>query len=217
MRILEKGGVLGEGGRDWRNVSQHCLAEAVAGDILAEHLGANRKKIVMAILLHDWYKRKEVEAMREKGGAAGYATTSGDDERLLAEYGVPDEIIKLAHSNIPESLDPVYLENRALEEKIMHYVDVITSDTDLTPARERLAKVRKKPNIAEFLDSFKQQYFGKALDEANLLLTDLDGTEFEQKLEISPGTLIDFVKEKLQERVECYARASATKIKAVIG
>ncbi len=58
--MLERGGVLGRGNEDWRNVSEHCLTEAVVGSLLAEALSADMSAVERALLLHDivrQYKR----------------------------------------------------------------------------------------------------------------------------------------------------------------
>ena len=91
MRILRKGGVLGRGNADWRNVSEHCLIEAVGADVLAEALSAKRKILVEAALLHDWYKRREVEAMKAGGAEVGHKTTLTEDVLILREVGVSED------------------------------------------------------------------------------------------------------------------------------
>ena len=43
----------------WRNVSEHCLLEAVTADILAEGLGLaeeEREQLVAGAILHDFFK-----------------------------------------------------------------------------------------------------------------------------------------------------------------
>ena len=108
MKILGKGGILGKGAEKWRNISEHCLVEAVGADILTEYLGVDRDKrdkVVKTALWHDWYKRREIEAMQKFGGGEGYQKTADEDERLLRESGIPEDMIKLAHSNIPENSD----------------------------------------------------------------------------------------------------------------
>lgn len=202
MRILRKGGVLGKENKGWRNISEHCLAEAVGADILAEHLGANRKKIVDAAIVHDWYKRHEVEAMKELGGAAGHKKTSAEDEVLLRELGVPEDIIRLAHVNIPDSIDPSYLAKRTTEEKILHYVDLITLGSDFTSYENRLTEASKDPRIVEFCDSYKDKYGGLNLLDVQWKLAAEEQLEFEKALGIESGTLAQFIKENLKERIE---------------
>ncbi len=203
MRILQKGGILGKEGEnpDWRNISEHCLTEAVAADILAESLQADRKKLVTAALIHDWYKRREVETMKQMGGGLGYRETAAEDERLLTEYNVPPEVISLAHANIPSSSDSKQLGKRTIEEKIMHYIDLTTSGTDFIEVETRIEQVSKKSHNIEFSESFREQYEGKSLFEVQLEVTKSEQAEFENALQLEPGTLIEYIKNKLEERI----------------
>lgn len=202
MRILREGGVLGRGGEDWRNVSEHCLAEAVGADILAEYLGADRDKVVKAALLHDWYKRREAEAVKKLGGAKGYQKTAEKDERLLRGFGIQKEIIKLAHSNIPESSDPDYLKNRSLEEKIIHYLDMITAGSEFVDFVERTRISEQKPKNIEFSESFREKYRGASLYEVQIEAAKMEEEEFEKLLGLESGKLLEFIKTKLEERIK---------------
>lgn len=201
-RILRRGGVLGKEHRDWRNVSEHCLVEAVAADILAEHLGANREVLVRAALLHDWYKPQEVRAIKERG-RTGYDAVSAEDEQLLAENGVPENVIALTRAVLPESIDQDYLARRTLEERIMHYIDAMTNGFKLEEDFAiRNAVVRQKPGQVEWSDSFKDRFGGKSLFDVQAMLVEEEQEAFEQALGLEPKTLIRFIKEKLRERIE---------------
>ncbi len=90
----------------------------------------------------------------------------------------------------------------------MHFVDITTSNTDFMSARERIAKVREKQSTREFHDLFKDRYGGKNLGEVNILLAEMDATLFEQTLGLAPEALIDFIKKKIEERIEAFATKS---------
>ena len=202
MRILAKGGILGKEGEGWRNISEHCLAEAVVADILAESLGAKRDNVVKAALLHDWYKRREIEAMDEYGGNIGYQTTIGEDKKKLKKYGVSDEIIALAHANIPTKYDEEYLKSRVLEEKIVHFADHIVQGSEIVDFNDRLRSVEKKKQNIEFSDSFREKYNGKSLfDLQYKKVCPMEQKEFEEKLGLKGGILLDFIRKKLKERI----------------
>lgn len=162
MKILRKGGVLGKENRDWRNVSEHSLAEAAGADILAEALGANRENVIQATILHDWYKRHEIKAMKEVGGGRGYAATVGEDKKLLREYEISPNIIKLTHSNTPESMEPEYLARRTLEEKIIHYMDSIMNESEFINFRDRMKLSAQKNTTLNFRSHFEISTAGKA-------------------------------------------------------
>lgn len=202
MRVLKEGGLLGKENVDWRNVSEHCLVEAVGADILAEHLDANRQDVVRGALLHDWYKRHEIAARREHGGSKAFVITSVEDKRLLNELGVPENIILIAHANIPESDDSEYLADRSLEEKIIHYMDMITDQSTFTDPEERLRKAEENSRTMEFLESFREKYHGKHLNELQREVLKLEQTEFEEKLGLAKGSLLDFLQVELQKRIE---------------
>lgn len=201
MRVLAKGGVLGKKNRDWRNIAEHCLAEAVGADILAEHLGADREKVTRASLVHDWYKRKEIESMRLVGGAQGYLETSEEDIRLLTEYGVPEDIIQLAHANIPQSAELDYIKNRSREEKIVHFIDMITDGSRFVEHDERLKIVVQKKHNIDFSELFRRRYNGKSLFELQQEVTIQEKREFEQTIGLATNSLIPFIVNKLKERI----------------
>ncbi|OGC80265.1 hypothetical protein A2943_00105 [Candidatus Adlerbacteria bacterium RIFCSPLOWO2_01_FULL_51_16] len=201
MRILKAGKILGPESEGWRNVAQHCLAEAVGADILAEHLGADRSKVVRGTLLHDWYKRGEIAARREHGGMKGYLLSSAEDEQLLVRFGVTEDIIRIAHANIPETEDLGRLAQRPLEEKIMHFMDMITDQSSFIESEERLQKVERNPMTLEFLESFRPRYGGKHLNEIQREVLTLEQAEFESILGIEHGTLVPFLNHEVQKRI----------------
>lgn len=202
MKILKKGEILGKENKDWRNISEHCLVEAVGADILAEYLGANREEVVTSALIHDWFKRKEIEKMKKEGGLKGHRDSLIEDINFLKEYGVDEKIIKISHANIPESADLEYLKNRSLEEKIMHYIDMITSGSEFMDFNKRINIAQEKKHNVDFSESYRKEYGGKALNELQREISAKEQEEFGKILNIQPDALIDFIKEKLEERID---------------
>ena len=202
-KILIKGGVLGKGNEGWHNVAKHCIAVAIGANILAELLGADRDKIVKGCLLHDWYKRNEVKIMNKLGGQKGYEQSNKEDKKLLQKYGVPRDIIKIAHANVVETADLKHLKKRSIEEKMMHYIDMITSEVEFVGYKKRLIKVLQKKRNVEFSESFRARpkYKGRALFELNYDVIRDEQRELEQKLGIKTGTMISFLKKKFKERI----------------
>lgn len=201
MRILKKGGVLGKENRDWRNISEHCLLEAVGADIVAEYAGADRKRLVTSALLHDWYKRSEIESMKKLGGAEGHHAAAQEELKLLRDAKVPEDIITLMHSNIPEHADTEYLGKRTLEEKIMHFIDLITLNSTFVDFRKRLDDASKKKTVVEFCDSYRPRYNGKSLLEVQEIAGSLEQKELEHMLNLETGTLVTFIETRLTERI----------------
>ena len=216
-----EGGILGrgEGNREWRNISEHCLVASVVADILAEHLGADRK-VADAALLHDTGKRREVESKAAEG--TDYWTETERDKqgmrRLLLETMKLDEdeagkLVALSHANFP---DRRWIEKnsdgslaaspeRTLEEKIIHLVDEIVAGTDIVPFRERIGTQAKKERGRAFYDSFRSHFGGVPLDEVHMALCEADEREFEKRLGIQEETLIDFLKKELQKRIDAHS------------
>lgn len=201
IKILIKGGVLGPGNEEWHNVTKHCLAVAIGADILAEVLHANRENVTKGCLLHDWYKRKEIELMNTLGGRKGYEQASDEDLRLLRKYGVQENIIKITHANVVLSADRKYLESRSLEEKIMHWMDMTTSETEFVDYKKRLSVVEQKKHNVEFSESFRPKFGGKSLFELNYEVIEVEQKKIENLIGLKAGTLIDFIKKKFKERI----------------
>ncbi len=142
--------------------------------------------------------------MKEIGGGDGYLKTISEDVKLLKQYGVDDNLIKLSHSNIPENNDLNYLKNRSIEEKIIHFVDMVISGAELVSISERYDILEKKSKNIEFSESFRDKYNGNSLFEVQREVAAIEQEEFEKTLNLQPGTLIDFIKEKLEERIKNY-------------
>ena len=73
MRVAKTTGLFPKS-EGWRNVVEHELVGAEAADVLAEALSLpkpERDNLYTAAILHDAYKRREIELAREKG-ASGF-------------------------------------------------------------------------------------------------------------------------------------------------
>lgn len=206
MKILEEGAVLGKDGREWRNIAAHCLFEAACVDTLAEVLGLSdeqRDQLSRAAILHDWYKRREIEAMREDGVTLGYAKASAESKAQLHELGVKDEIIQLTSAIIPDSLDPEYLKSRPLGEKIIHYIDAITETTNLVDVATRMqAGLSRSPNVQAWSETFRPQFSGLTLHEAQTQVGLQEEQEFKEALGLDETqSLIEYLRQKIDQKV----------------
>ncbi|MDO8505605.1 MAG: hypothetical protein Q7S48_03440 [bacterium] len=143
-----------EGEKNWRNVSEHCLVEAARVDVLAELLKLSedlKNDLIMAAALHDFDKRKEIEAVQlaEKMEASPYrASLSADAEgdRLLASTGFSSRVIRFTKGTggHPEQLRDAkrILDQRQLSEDdiahlIIQYVDNYTQGSAWTETVSR--------------------------------------------------------------------------------
>jgi len=201
IKMYQESGILGKGNEGWRNISEHCLTVAMAGDILAEATNADRERTVKAALLHDWYKRREVEAMKEFGGDVGHRKAMEEDEKLLKEAGISKDLIHLAHSNIPETEDLAKNRQRSKEEKIMHYIDLITDGSNFVGFKEKLDLARTKPKVVEFCDSYRSKYNGKSLLDVQEEVGADEEVELADMCGVEGDRLIDFINQKLQDRI----------------
>lgn len=140
--------------------------------------------------------------MRKEGGASGYESTAKEDTRLLRESGIPDDVIRLSHANIPESGDEDYLRERPLEVKIMDFIDRILEGSNFVEYSDRLQNTEKKKAMIEMSESFRARLGGKSLFEVLWESCALEQEEFEKKLGIPSGTLVQFIQEKLESRIQ---------------
>src|SRR3989344_2508618 len=121
----------------WRNVVENELVEAEAADVLAEMLGLStedRQNLRTAALLHDVFKRKEIEEY-SKLGAEGFDKAAVEQARFIRDIGLSEEIVGLTESVASTSLskfinrDGKFVDNYdqiPQTEKILHYIDDIT-------------------------------------------------------------------------------------------
>ena len=135
------------GAESWRNVSEHCLVEIARVEILAEKLrlpGNQKKDLMIAASLHDFFKKEEMAVVKEDINQGG----SGRVGNLKAKKRATDELIKAGFSeNIirlvnsiggqPEELfetknilDKEFLSNEDIAFLVMHYVDDYTRGSD---------------------------------------------------------------------------------------
>ncbi|MDO8626465.1 MAG: hypothetical protein Q7K39_03365 [Candidatus Magasanikbacteria bacterium] len=204
FRIHQSGGILGKENRDWRNISEHCLVEAVAADTIAAATGANREILVAAALLHDWFKRREIErtcATNPAQMGASLADIEKADRVALEKFGVAPVVIDLAHANILAAGDAEYLGSRTLEEKIMHWIDLSTQDTLVVDFRERVQAAEQKDAYRAWSESLRPQYGGKSLSEIDIAVAAQEQAEIERLLNIPDGALVTWIRSQIENKI----------------
>lgn len=196
FKLLKIGGVLGMDAKKegWRNVSEHCLVEALEADILAEKMGLDPKKLKTAALIHDWYKRREIEAVNKLGPEA-HNTSIVEDEKLLKELGYSDEIISISKSVGHSSLAHMQEESVTLEEMVMHYIDDITAGSEIVRLEDRMSKNEANPKLQKLdqLEPFfiKQRQVGKVIEE-----------KIAEKIGLSdPSEVPSLIKQEIEKRI----------------
>ena len=133
FRILKDGGISGREAKmeGWRNISEHCIVESVMADVIAGKLDLDRDKMKMAALVHDWYKRQEIEGVK-KNKVKGFDSADREDKEKLLAMEYPEDVINIAHSVGHTSLKRMQEPDVTIEEQVMHYIDDITSGTDIS-------------------------------------------------------------------------------------
>lgn len=130
-------------GKDWSNVTEHCIMEAARVKALGEMLGLPQdilRKLVSAATLHDFNKKEEIRRTREemasgKSGREGVIAMENENERILKSAGFPEIIISIARHVTGDPEDVYYIKDildsspilpEGLAHMVMHYVDNYT-------------------------------------------------------------------------------------------
>lgn len=181
----------------WRNVSEHCLVEAVAADCLAEGLQIsveNRQKLVMGAMLHDFFKRREIELMNVRGKRSADIAKEAEDKgtEYLNLKKIDPEIIRIINSPGVPSLDYFETQDPTTEEKVMRYVDDITDGNDLVFLKGRMERVAKRyPDIE------------KNIFERIFKVSEKIESEIADKLGLADARELPmYIKRKIEERIK---------------
>lgn len=204
FNTLKEGGVSGKKAKmeGWRNISEHCLVEAVMADVIAEKLNLDRDKIKVAALVHDWYKRQEME-IAKKDKVRGFDSADSEDKKKLLELGYPEDIINIAHSVGHTSLKRMQEDGVTTEEQVMHYIDSITVGSEISTLDKRIDNNEANPRYHELNESGRKIFNGQTYFE---VLREV-GKEIEQKIATAigldtPESLPKFIKEEIERRIE---------------
>ena len=158
-RMLWAGEALGknrEGLDIWRNVSEHCLVQTAACDILAQGLklpDPSRRNLGLAAMVHDWDKKYESTGLRkinqqiasgevtEEGGKLKYdfVEESGKQSiKGMEDKGIPEDIIRIASADGHTALTRVMKADCSIEEKVLQYVGSITDESNIVLLDQRV-------------------------------------------------------------------------------
>lgn len=222
MPHWKKGETLGPVARreKWINVSEHCLVEGVVADVLSELLNLSpedRKAVVMAALMHDWDKKREVRALRadaQRGDQSleEYEKAKTEGKEDLKKLKVPESVSELVDAMSPKTRSGP----STLTEKIVWYADAIVSQTEIVRLRDRMADTERGWDGQREVPERAAQY--KKLGESSRSHPGYDGLSvFEVQREIAGRVepelaklarysgptegFPQFLKEKIQERI----------------
>lgn len=179
-RMLKEGKVLGKDPGDiWRNVSEHCLVQTAAVNVLAELLDLSfekRKILNLSAMIHDWDKKYQTEGLKRINKIVQSGEISNEESgRLKYEFfeeselhnakgmqgkGVDPEIINLATADGHTALKR-FTNGATLEEKIIHYTGSITNEDRIVSLDERINNLEKNERYKDMND------YGKNLPWTN--------------------------------------------------
>lgn len=188
----------------WRNVVEHMVVEAEAADVLAEALGipeSERKNLYTATLLHDVFKRKEIELAQQKG-ASGFDESAKLQSEWLRGLGYSQGIIELTESVAHTSLVKFQkLDEVSLSQKIIHYVDDIIQNNDLVKLEQRMNAQAANPRYAE-INQQGIAIFGKPYIEVSREVSKKLEAEFAQKIGLEdPTQLPIWIRDRIFSRI----------------
>lgn len=190
----------------WRNVVEHELIEAEAVDVLGEKLGLSdeeRKNLRTAALLHDVFKRKEIERARVRGPSA-FEEVAEEEKEWIKSLGYSSEIVELVGSvalpsfrDFNEKFDTI-----STTRKIIHYVDDITLSSDIVTLEKRVSYVVDNPEYKELNESGKA-VFGRLYTDVQLEISKRIEAEFAPRLGVSnPSAIPAFIKDSINSRID---------------
>ena len=138
----------------WANIVRHCLLEAAAMEVVANKLKVSvgdKDKLTLAGLIHDFYKRREIELIREEGDStATLRKAEKQHYKILKENNIDQEIIAITDAIGITKLDRIKDPSCTLYEKIMFYIDSITKHDQLVTLEEKVEELPQHyPDIAK--------------------------------------------------------------------
>lgn len=178
---------------DWSNIYNHCKLEGEIAAILGRLVNlddADSKILIKAAILHDWYKRKEIE--QSKGlNATAYKKSEHESYTKLLELGVPKRIVEVAHSVGALSVKEI-IESQDLLKKLMHLIDDICLGNKIVEIDKRIDYNESKyPQINV---EGKELFSGKTYFEMQRKVGKQIQLEIEDILKIEPNSLIPLIK-----------------------
>lgn len=204
MRRSKKTGLFPKS-EGWRNVVEHELVEAEAADVLGEKLGLSqeeRRNLRTAALLHDVFKRKEIERASAIGPSA-FDQAAGEQAGWIRSLGYPEEIVILiesvGHTAFKEFV--TNFDSIPISRKIICYADFITLDSNIVSLAERIDYLEKRPDYKELNESgisvFGRTYF-EVMREIGAKIEE----EIAPKLGVSdPSSIPEFIKDCINTRI----------------
>ena len=141
----EAGGLLEEG---WTNIPDHMCAVAAIGLAMYRNLTPeDPSSIAKACLIHDAFKRREVEAKKaSKGDPRVLDEMAAKQKLFLLELGWPPVAVSatnaVGHTALRRFFFTLQLGKISILDKIVHLADSLTEESDFPQLEVRMAKLR---------------------------------------------------------------------------
>lgn len=183
---------------DWSNVYDHCKKEAEIALILSRLLNLtpdNTDKLVKSAILHDWNKRNERESANATGFMAYKESEQKSEEGLLA-LGVNHVVVDIAHSVGSTDLNTIEQCDDVLK-MAMHYIDDITSNTEVVEINERCDRLEKLDRYKQWNEYGRTLYDGLTMFEKQRIVGMKVQNGLEVLIGIEQNSLTSVIKSKL--------------------
>lgn len=153
---------------EYQNIAIHCATAGAYADTFTDLLGITgdeKHDIVLAALLHDWFKVTEIQMQdeeldREKRLSLSTLNRIKDlDTHALQALGISDHVAHLAGQNVPESIEGP----QSTEAKIIWFIDAMLRDQNAIATFARFPIIHEHIPL-DHLD--RRERRNHALDEA---------------------------------------------------
>ena len=153
FRLFREYGLLPES-EGWTNIVRHCLIEAAAMEVIADELNLSTKdkdKLVLAGLVHDFYKRQELELIIKEGDSTTSLEKAEEESaQILLRHKIDPDVVKITDAIGITKLDRIKDPSCTLSEKIMFYIDSITKHDEIVSLEDKVAELPSRyPDIAK--------------------------------------------------------------------
>ena len=197
------------------NVTEHCLTEAAAAEVIADELGLSvdsKQKLVEAPLIHDFYKRREVERTREdRNSARSFDAAAKSSRQILLDRGIDKDIVEIAdyagHNYLGRMMELLGRMDSLSEverlQLIFHYLDDITLNNDFVMLKSRIDMLESNPKYKVLNESGRDQFEGMATFSVQRAV----GQKIEKWLAKAigldyPNVLPWWIREEVQSKIE---------------
>jgi hypothetical protein len=141
-----KGGLLDAG---WTNIIDHQCAAAAMGAALCGQVGDRHtiNDVVTACLVHDAFKRREIEATRAaQGDPRVLDAMAAEQNQFLTDLGWPTIIVSATASVGHTSLERFYRNPTSVtvRERMVHLADALTEGDQFPTLEVRMANLRQR-------------------------------------------------------------------------